>query len=173
MKNFLKISFIVFFLFSAIYSFAQKNYKFGHINTSALITLMPERDAAEKSLAGEAKSMEDQLESMKQELNNKYQGYMLKRDSMSAFVKQAKEAELQDLQTRIEGFQSKAQQLLQQKEQELLSPIIEKYKKAISDVAKENGFTYILDIGNNSSVLVYSEDSKGMLALVKANLNIN
>ena len=172
MKNLLKITFVLFFLGLNIVCSSQVKNKFGHINTTVLISSMPERDAAEKALSQEAKTMEDQLGSMKMELNNKYQAYITKRDSLSTFVKQTKEAELQDLQTRIEDFQSKAQQLLQQKEQELLKPIIEKYKKAISDVAKENGYTYIFDIGNNSSVLYYSEESKDIMPLVKAKLNL-
>jgi outer membrane protein len=172
MKNFLKITFILIFLSLNFLCFSQVKYKFGHINTSLLISTMPERDAAEKALSQEAKTMEDQLESMKMELNNKYQAYLLKRDSLSTLVKQTKEAELQDLQTRIEDFQSKAQQQLQQKEQELLKPIIDKYKKAIAEVAKENGFTYVFDIGNNSSVLYFSEESKDILPMVKAKLNL-
>lgn len=172
MKNFLKIVFILVFISLNIICFSQPKYKFGHVNTTDLIAMMPERDAAEKALSQEAKTMEDQLESMKMELNNKYQSYLSKRDSLSTFVKQTKEAELQDLQTRIEDFQSKAQQLLQQKEQELLKPIIEKYKKAITEVAKENGYTYIFDSGNNSSVLYFSEESKDIMPLVKAKLNL-
>jgi outer membrane protein len=172
MKSFLNIAIILFFIGLYTTCYSQVKSKFGHINTSELIALMPDRDAAEKALAQEAKNMEDQLESMKIELNNKYQTYLSKRDSMSQLVKQTKEAELQDMQARIEDFQTKAQQMLQQKEQDLLKPIIEKYKKAISDVAKENGFTYIFDVSNNSSVLFFSEESKDIMPLVKAKLNI-
>lgn len=172
MRNIIKVTLVFLFLSLNLLCFSQPKYKFGHINTAELITLMPERDAAEKALGQEAKEMEAELDRMKQELQNKYQGYLTKRDSLSAFVKQTKESELQDLQTRIEAFQTKAQQSLQQKEQDLLKPIIEKYKKAIADVAKENGFTYIFDIGQGSSVLFFSEDSKDVMPLVKAKLNI-
>jgi len=172
MKNLLLITFVLLFSSFSINSFSQSKNKFGHINSSLLIGLMPERDAAEKALAQEAKSMEEELDRMKQELNKKYQEYLLKKDSLSTFVKQAKESELQDLQNRIETFQSTAQQQLQQKEQDLLKPIIDKYKKAITDVAKENGYTYIFDVGQGSSVLYFSEESKDIMPLVKAKLNI-
>ena len=58
-------------------------------------------------------------------------------------VKQDKIAEITGLEQRIQTFQQNAQQSLQEKEQELLEPILSKARKAIEDVATEGGYTYI------------------------------
>jgi outer membrane protein len=89
---------------------------------------------------------------------------------MTDLIKQTKTEELQNMQTRLQTFQSSAQKDLQDKEQELLSPIIDKAKKAIQDVAKENKYTYIFDTGTGT--ILYSEPSDDILPLVKKYLNI-
>jgi outer membrane protein len=60
---------------------------------------------------------------------------------------------------------------LQQQRQQLFQPIQDKAVKAISDVAAENGFTYILDSG--VGVVVYSApNAENILPLVKKKLGL-
>jgi outer membrane protein len=60
---------------------------------------------------------------------------------------------------------------VRKKEQELLKPIIEKAKKAISDVAKESGYAYVLDSSPGSPLLVKPEGDN-IMNLVKKKLGI-
>jgi outer membrane protein len=89
---------------------------------------------------------------------------------MSDLIKQTKEKELQDLQGRIDGFQTKAQQDLQAKQQELLQPIVDKAKAAIKDVAKENKYTYVLN--SIEDVVLFHETTDDLMDLVKKKLGI-
>ena len=59
---------------------------------------------------------------------------------------------------------------LQSQEEKLLRPIIDKAKKAIEDVAKENNFTYIFDSG--VGVLLYQNDSDDIMPMVKKKLGL-
>lgn len=167
-KGILLISIIL--LFSMNQVFAQK-YKFGHIDSQKLLQQMPDKKTAEAELQKFASELEEQLELMQVELNKKYQDYLTKRDSLSPLIRKAKEEELQDMQERVQNFQMSAQQEIQKKEQELLTPIIEKAKKAIEEVAAENGFTYIFDI-SLGVVLYKSDDSIDIMPLVKTKLGI-
>ncbi len=63
-------------------------------------------------------------------------------------MRQLKERELQELQNRRQEFEQVAQQDIQKKQQELLTPIIEKAKAAIDKVAKENGYMAIFETGS-------------------------
>lgn len=150
---------------------AQTKVKLGHIDSNKLFSIMPERDAAQKQLDKYMDELEQTLETMQIEFNNKYEDYLAKADSLSDFVRQTREAELQDLQTRIQTFQSNATQNYQQREAELYQPIIDKAKKAIEEVAKENGYTYVFDSG--VGVLLYtSTDSEDIFPLVKTKLGL-
>ncbi len=170
MKNYLRVSIIAVLLLIGTTSFAQ-NFKFGHINSQELLSLMPERDSAQLILENYAKQLEGQLESMQVEYNNKVQQYLADQENYTDLIKQTKEQELTDLQERIQGFQSTAQQDIQQKEAELIQPIIDKAEKAIKEVAEEQGFTYVFDLARGT-ILYFSDKSQDILPLVKAKLNI-
>ncbi|MGC8803528.1 MAG: OmpH family outer membrane protein [Bacteroidales bacterium] len=156
---------------SAGMSFAQPGLKIGHINTQELLQAMPETDSAQLKLEKMQKELQSQLEVMQVELNNKYQDYLSKRDSYSELVRQTKEDELQNIQQRIQQFAQNADQDLQKKRSELYKPILDKANKAIEEVAKENGFTYILDL-SSGVVLFHSDSSLDILPLVKAKLKL-
>lgn len=150
--------------------FAQGKVKLGHINSNDLMELMPGRDTAIVQLEAYAKGLEDQLKAMNTEFETKYQEYLANEATYLEPVKAAKQQELVDLQKRITDFQSNAQELLSKKEAELIQPLIDKAKKAIDEVAKEHGYTYIFDTGVGA--VVYYQDSDDIMALVKKKLGI-
>lgn len=158
-------------LFSATNVFAQKDYKFGHINSNELLLVMPERDSARVEMENYSKMLQQEIEAMQVELQNKYTDYMEKQETYSDLVRQSKEQEIQEMQQRIQTFQQTAQKDLQQKEAELFQPIMDKAQAAIEKVAKANGFTYIFDLGAGG-VLYFSEQSTDILPLVKKELGI-
>ena len=169
MKRFL-ITFICFALVSSLQSFAQTQ-KFGHIDSQKLLTQMPQRDSASKVLEKEYKEMESILQEMQVEFNKKYQTYLEKQDSLSVMAKKAKEEELQQLQERVQNYQTTAQQDIQKREGELMKPIMDKAKKAIEEVAKEGGFLYVFDV-SGGLLLYYSDKSVDIMSLVKKKLGI-
>lgn len=145
--------------------------KFGHIDVQKLISEIPEKIAAEKTLQEEAKKLEDQLKVMGSDLEKKYTEYMSQRDSLPDLIRATKEKEIQDADQRIKNYQGMAQQSIGQKEQQLLQPIIEKVQKAIDAVGAENGLIYIFDI-SSQVVLYHSEKSIDAAPLVKAKMGI-
>lgn len=152
-------------------TYGQTQYKFGHIDSNELLQIMPEREAAKQELDAYVKQLEDQLATMQAEFERKYQDYMVSAETLSKLIRQTKEAELQEMQQRIQAFSQTAQQEMQAKEGELMQPIIEKARKAIDDVAAENNFTYVFDIGTGV-ILHWSQDSQDVLPLVKTKLGI-
>ncbi len=172
MRNSLKILAVASFLMITGIAKGQEA-KFGHIDLQALIQLMPEKTTAEATYNKQVKEMEDQFATMQKELEDKYKEYISKRDSLSEIVKSAKEADINDLQQRIQNFQQVAQQQLGAKQNEMLKPIFEKAKKAVSDVAKEKGLIYVFDVsGELGTVLYHSNESLDLLPLAKTKLGI-
>ncbi|WP_010423533.1 OmpH family outer membrane protein [Anaerophaga thermohalophila] len=165
-----KVFAIVFMvsLAAASVSVAQE-LKFGHLNVQQLISELPEKQAADKELQSEAQKLQNQLQVMSQELDEKYKNYMTQRDSLSDLIRSTREKEIQDYDQRIQNFNKLAQQSLSQKEQQLLQPIIEKVEKAINAVGEEQDFIYIFD--TSSQVILYNSDqSVDCQDMVKAKL---
>lgn len=162
---------LVVVLVSTSSIFAQKDLKFGHINSSELLSVMPERDSARTELQSYSQMLQQELEAMQVEYQQKVTIYLEKQETYSDLVRQSKEAEFQEMQQRIQGFQQTAQQDLQQKEAELFQPIMDKAQAAIEKVAKANGFTYIFDL-SAGGVVYFSDQSIDILPLVKKELGI-
>jgi outer membrane protein len=80
-----------------------------------------------------------------------------------------KQQDLQEMQQRILRFQELASAELKKKQQELMTPIINKAMEAIKTVGKENGFTYIHD---QAALLYAADNSEDILPLVKKKLGI-
>ena len=135
---------------------AQKSVKLGHINSNDLMQIMPGRDSAQTVLQAEAEK--------------RYNDYVANQAGWTELIRQTKQREIQDMATRMEEFQKNAQEQLQAREAELLKPIIDRAKKAIEDVAKEGGYTYILDAG--TAAILYSQDSDDIMPQVKKKLGL-
>lgn len=156
-------------LLSASFSYAQQ--KIGYIDAEELITMMPEAQKADAEIKSFAKTYQDRLATLQKEFETKYKAYedAMKAKSLTEPMKDVKEQELQTLQTSIQTTQQSAEEKVAAKRQELLKPITEKADKAISDVAKAKGYTFIFDSSNSG--LVYAA-SDNIMADVKAALGI-
>lgn len=168
MKQLLKIS--AFVLTMAFGLNAEAQNKFGHINSDELLMMMPETEVAQNQLKQYNTELEAQLQEMYGEYQKKVNELQTGGEMMTDMVKQTKLKNLQDLETRINEFQQNAQQSFQQKEVELLTPVIEKAQNAINAVAEAEGFTYIFD--TSKGVVLYAVDSQDIMDLVKKQLGL-
>lgn len=150
--------------------FAQTNAKLGYINSAELMQMMPGKDTVEARLTEYKASIDQTLQVMFQEYQGKLQNFQNNVATMSQIIKQTKERELQDLEQRIQQFQQSAEADFQQKQADLFSPVTNRAKDAINDVAKEGGFTYIFDI--SIGAVIYFETGENIMSLVKAKLGI-
>lgn len=149
---------------------AQKNIKLGHINSNDLMQIMPGRDSAQTVLQKEVQDLEATLETMQAEMEKRYNEYMEAQAGWTELIRNTKQREIQDMGARIQEFRENAQKQLQERESTLLKPIIDRAKKAIEDVAREGGYTYILDAG--TAAVLYSQDSDDIMPLVKKKLGL-
>ncbi len=151
-------------------TFAQ-NYKFGHINSSELLSIMPDRDSAMLELQNYSQMLQQEIEALQIEYQNKVAAYQEKEQTYSDLVRESKLKEIQEMQGRMQEFQMTAQQDYQQKEAELFQPIMDEAQNAIEKVAKANGFTYVFDL-SAGGLVYFSEESVDILPLVKKELGI-
>jgi outer membrane protein len=149
--------------------FAQA-LKLGHLNSQELLASMPGTKAADQKLQEFNKTLESQLKSMSTEYQTKVEQFKSQEASMAEAIKQAKIKEIQDLEARIQEFQQSAQESIQKKKQEFYSPVLKQAEEAIKAVAKENGYSYILD--TSAGAVLYSHDSDNIMAIVKKKLGL-
>ena len=152
-------------------SFNSQAQKFGHINFEELIAAMPEKAEAQKTLEKEYNEMKGIIESMSVEFNKKYLAAQQSQDTLSKASLSLLEQELQDMQTRIMQYQQNAEAQLNQRQTELLEPIMTKAENAIKTVANREGFLYIFDTSTGSSIIA-SDKATDITPLVKKELGL-
>lgn len=169
MMSFLKFgSVLVLVLGLAINLSAQK---FGYINSAAILSEMPEVKQADANLEALQKQLQKKGQGMVELLQKDYTEIQAKveRGELSPKQQEEEAAKLKKREEEIAKFEQEMVKQLQDKRAELLQPIYDKVNKAISDVAKENGFQFVFDQG----VLLYSEQTLDVGPMVKAKLGIN
>ncbi|PKV62548.1 OmpH family outer membrane protein [Pontibacter ramchanderi] len=143
-----KIKFLVVaFFFISFASFAQTNEqatKIGYANVEEILSKMPERASMQKELEVYGQKLQEQFATKENEYNTKLQAYQKGASTMDKVVREDKERELVNLEQSIQKFQYDAQMSIREKEQSLIQPVLVKIENAIKEVAKENGYLYIL-----------------------------
>jgi len=144
--------------------------KFGHINSADLLALMPEIKKSDSSLQIYQKSLEDQNQAMLTDYQKKIQEFQNLPAATTDAVKEVKQQEIKDLESRIQQFQGTAQEKLQNKKEEIYSPILKRAEEAIKEVAKSNSYSYVFD--TSAGAVIYAQDSDNLMDLVKKKLDL-
>jgi len=162
---------VLVLLFVLPISLMAQEAKLGHINSQEILTLMPERVTIEKTISDLQTQWENELVKMREEYNGKIKEYQEKQATMPESIKQARQAEIGEIEQRITTFNQTATADLQKKQQELFSPVIEKVKKAINEVGTENNYLYIFDL-STQSIIYQSPKASDVTPLVKKKLGL-
>ena len=148
MKKILKIVLTVAFVAGSTSVFAQK---LGRINMQELVFAMPETAEMQKNLEAYQKELQDQLETIGVEFNNK----------LNEYTKQVSDE-----------FVQVSQQDMQKKQGELLEPIIVKAQDAVKEVSKAGGYTVVYDTSVNAVAYFDEAVVTDILPAVKTKLGI-
>ncbi|MDB4920564.1 OmpH family outer membrane protein [Mucilaginibacter sp.] len=169
MKKLLKVA-LVAVCFLTVGNFAKAQTKIGYVNTQLILSLMPEVKTVKSQLDIYQKQFIDELTSMNNELQTKGKQFQAGQATMTDAVRSSKQGELQDIQKRIQDYQNDAQQKYEAKSNELIKPLSDKIHTAVEAVAKEKGYTYVLDSGQTA--LVVAPEADNLEAAVKVKLGI-
>ena len=143
--------------------------KMGYISVQELVAAMPEYRRADTTLGEYQNALNEQYAERVKDFNMR-DSLLASRDT-AKYTRAQLEVKRNDLAktyVELQQWNQRAQQLYQAKEEEVMKPILDKARKAIQDVAKENGFTYVLP----KEQLLVSPPGDDMLALVKKKLNL-
>ncbi len=100
-----------------------------------------------------AGTLEKESQALVTEYNNKVAALEKAPATQTDAMKQLQIKEIQEIQKRIQDYEQIARERIVAKQNELLKPVYDKARKAIEDVAKEKGYTYVID-NSGGSLLV-------------------
>lgn len=141
--------------------------KVAHINTEALVALMPATKTLKAKLEKLGKTYDNEMKAKEAELKAKFEKYNAEFESQTEATNAERTKEVQMDAKKIEQLKQEALRDLQKQEQDGLKPILEAAQKAIDQVAAEQGYDYVLNV----AMLVVAK-GKDLLPDVKAKLGI-
>lgn len=152
-------------------NFAKAQVKIGYLSTDQVIPLLPEYKTAQTTVETYQQQFVVQLQALQKEYETKLTDYNAKRATMTDAARTVAESELQDLTKRSQETQERARQQVEAKGQELMQPLITKIRTAVSTVAKEKGYTHVINATTNDLLLV-APPADDLLPAVKTKLGL-
>ena len=139
--------------------------KTAHVDVSEIMAKMPAMIDAQKQLEKLSGIYDANYKKMVEEYQTKLKKYDAESATVTEVVNGERSKEVQDMQKRIVDFRDNAQKELQQKESDIVKPLMDKVRASIQKVGKAKGFQYVLD---GSTLLL--ADGPNLTADVKKDL---
>ena len=148
---------------------SAQNLKWAYVDFNELVMLMPEMDEARATLDENQKTNEEILVAMYEEYQTKMQQYQQKAETWTPAIRESKEREITEIQSRFEQTQQSLQMELQQLQQSLQAPIYEKAQKTVNDLAKAQGIAFVFE----KSSMLYVDPAQGIDLTPEARTALN
>lgn len=148
--------------------------KIGFADPGYIFSQLPEYKQIENQMKTHGDQLQAQAKAKYTEYETKLRAYQQGAATMLDAVRRDKETELTQLQENITKFQEDARASLQQKEQTLMAPVNTKIGNAIEEVAKEHGYTFIINpqIQGSIDILLYGDEKYDISAQVLKKLGV-
>jgi outer membrane protein len=155
-------------LFAGQVSMAQT--KIGYIDAETILYLMPEASRIDSLIQNyQRDTVGKEYMSLLQQYQ--YKDSIYRADSANKLPPAVKEQygkDIAQLTQTLQGWQQIAGEAVQNKQNQLLAPVMRRIQDAIQAVAKEKGYTYVL----SRESMIVAPDADNLLPLVAKKLNV-
>lgn len=165
---------LVGFSFAALGQTQPVVQKIGYADWDYIFSQLPDYKMIESELKTHNSQLENQAKAKQTEFETKLKAYQGMPATTPDAIKADKERELALLQENFQKFQQDAQTSYQKKQNDLMEPVFSKVGKAIEDVAKENGYSFIINpqLLGGGDILLYSDEKFDISVLVLKKLGV-
>ena len=125
--------------------------RYGYLSVDSVLHSLPDYTIAKHKLSDLKAKYDAEMKRVEDEFNTKYQFFLQDQQELAPSILQKRQAELQELRDKNVAFKAKARQLLQEAEEEAMSPIRDKVNTAIRLVGEKRGLAFVLNTDNNAA----------------------
>ncbi|MBI1781195.1 MAG: OmpH family outer membrane protein [Sphingobacteriales bacterium] len=142
--------------------------KIGYVSVDEVLSVMPEIKKLQGELASYDSSLQINYTETLKEYLAKDSSFKVDSPKLSPAVRKAKESDLEKLAGELNNFQQNYQNMVTEKRNELMKPVVNKAVTTIKEVAKAGGYTYVFA----KDALLVQPEADDLLPLVKKKLGI-
>jgi outer membrane protein len=142
---------------SAAPALAQGAQKIAYIDSKVVMARAPGRQAAEDTFNKEMEASRTQVQKMGDSLQTMIADYLMVLGTLAANFRELREAAIRKKQ---EDYQTRAgalDQQMQQRQVELVKPIMDQIRKVLDEIRQEDGYAFILDAGADGGGIVAAD----------------
>lgn len=118
---------------------------FGYYSHQAVLTAMPEYEAAEKSLKSLKAKFDAEAKRSADDFNAKYEDFVEGEKSFAPTIRMKRQQELEELIDKNIAFRNESRKLLDSARAEAMAPVERRLKNAVAKVGHDRGLAFILN----------------------------
>jgi len=163
LKRILSTSFFGLFLIGMVSTASaqvKQDLKIGYVDPQAILTKMTEMKAVQQRLQNFMEDKRNELAQKRQDYQQQISEYQEKEAVLSDDAKKKEEERLGELGADLQEYQTQLQQEVQEKQQELVGPLLDQIDQAIATVAEDMNLSYVLNTttSNGDVIILYVSD---------------
>lgn len=155
------------FFFIGVAAFAQT--KTGTVDSEYILSSLPELEEVQDNIETYGGELDSQFKEMVTNYQGKVEEFESLTDTVNEADRRAKQDVIMGIEQDIQKFRQNSQQLIQIRRNELMRPLYTKIGTAIDEVAKKEGYTQIITLGN---AVAYFDQEHDITQAVADNLEI-
>ena len=147
---------------------AQAAPKFGFINSAAILAEAPGRAEAENQFKTEVAAYQAQLQRMSDSLQTMASNFDKQAATLDSATRTARAKSIQEKEADYQARARDLDQKMQNRQAELIRPLMENLQKVIEQVRAEDNYAMIFDVASQTSVIVAADKNLDITAKVMA-----
>lgn len=147
---------------------AQAAPKFGFINSAAILAEAPGRAEAENQFKTEVAAYQAQLQRMSDSLNVMGANFDKEAPRLDSATRYIRGKAIADKEADYQNRAKTLDQQMQNRQAELIRPLMENLQKVIEQVRAEDNYAMIFDVASQTSVIVAADKNLDITAKVMA-----
>lgn len=151
-------------------AYAQAPVKLGYINAQQILATSPGREAAERQFESEVGSFRQQIQRMDDSLRVMGEAFQREQASLTPAVRQQRGQALEALETSFQQRAAQLNQQMQQRQAELVRPIMDQLNRVLDEIRRADGYAFIFDVSSAGQAIVAADTTLNLTDRVIARL---
>ena len=154
---FVRASLVALAVLAAAPAAASAQARIAYIDSRVLLSQAPGRAEAETALQKELSGFDAQVKRMGDSLNTLIANYTRQEVTLSPAAKETRQKAIRDREASYQQRADALREQAQQRQAELLGPIMERVNRAIADERAAGGYAFIFDVGSQGNSIVAAD----------------
>jgi outer membrane protein len=151
-------------------AYAQAPVKLGYINAQQILATAPGREAAERQFESEVGTFRQQIQRMDDSLRVMGEAFQREQASLTPAVRQQRGQALEALETSFQQRAAQLNQQMQQRQAELVRPIMDQLNRVLDEIRRADGYAFIFDVSSAGQAIVAADTTLNLTDRVIARL---